>query len=143
MDNIIQKLRDGLAGRSGRQEFWVRFLIINMAIAVGGFAIGIVGLPAAIMGLLTLPLWLYIAARRLHDLGLSGWFGLIPFGGGILISLATSLLPIPTEVAVPLVTFGPAAITLPVVLWLGCVRGQPEANRFGPPPGQESPAEVF
>lgn len=143
MDKLIQTLGDGLAGRSGRQQFWVRFLILNMGAAVLAFALGTLGLWPQIAGMLTLPLWLYIAARRFHDLGLTGWLGLIPLGGGLLIGIVNALIPLPIELALALMTFGPLAITLPVVLWLGCVPGQREANRFGPPPGQESPAEVF
>ena len=82
-------------------------------------------------------------ASCFHDLGLTGWLGLIPFGGGVLVGLTTSLVPLPPEVATPLVTFGPLAFTVPVIICLGFIPGQGKMNRFGPPSGQESPAEVF
>lgn len=142
MQDLIEKLREGLAGRSARQEFWVRFVIQFMGSAVLGFILGLFGLPTQIAALLTLPLWLYIGARRLHDLGLTGWLAPAPFAVNALMGFA-SLLPIPGEILTPLLDVGPVVFALLFILWLGCVPGQRETNRFGPPPGQEGPAEVF
>lgn len=140
---MIQTIREGFAGRSARKEFWVRLVLINLATAILGFVLLTLGLPAVLLGPVAMGFWLYIAARRFHDLGLTGWLGLAPYIGGLIIVLAAPRIPIPTEVAVPIVDFGPMALFIVFVLWLGVMPGQRHTNRFGPPPGQEGPAEVF
>ena len=71
-------------GRATRSEFWwwVLFVILATAIAqVIGDA------PAAIVSLATLLPYLAVGARRLHDIGRSGWWqliGLIPLIGWLI-----------------------------------------------------------
>ncbi len=106
------------SGRSTRSEYWFFLLFNLLAAIIIGLISGIIG---AILGLDTetttgladlyilvalLP-WLALNARRLHDIGLSGWW--------ILISL------------VPLL--GPIAM-----LVLCAQDSQPGPNRFGPNP---------
>jgi uncharacterized membrane protein YhaH (DUF805 family) len=143
VDNLIQTLGDNLRRRAGRKEFWVGFLLVVMANAVLGYALGMVGIPSVWSGLLTLPVWLYYAGRRLHDLGLTAWLGLIPFGAGVLTGVLTALLPLEPQTEAMAANVVSMVIALVILLWLGCVKGQDGANRFGLPPGVSEPADAF
>jgi uncharacterized membrane protein YhaH (DUF805 family) len=68
-------------GRAGRPEFWwfflAQFLIMLVASMLGDILSAIAALALVLPGLA-------VGARRLHDIGKSGWFlllGLIPFIG--------------------------------------------------------------
>jgi uncharacterized membrane protein YhaH (DUF805 family) len=65
------------SGRATRREFWTFYLFY----LVVNFAAGFVGSPLVenlvTLGLIT-PL-VACGARRMHDVGKSGWFQLIPF----------------------------------------------------------------
>jgi uncharacterized membrane protein YhaH (DUF805 family) len=78
------------SGRSTRSEFWY-FVLANFLIqliigiieaVIGGLtgapSTGKVGLMGTIYSFLVLVPSIAIAARRLHDAGLTGWFMLIP-----------------------------------------------------------------
>lgn len=78
-----------------------------------------------------------LIVRRLHDIGLSGWWLAAMASGEILNSLALAaglagtpdaLTPLGHAVAT-LALFGGLSL-IPLALW----PGQPDANRFGPPP---------
>jgi uncharacterized membrane protein YhaH (DUF805 family) len=83
----------GFSGRATRTEFWM-FVLINFIIGV------IIDLLDHLLGLDNLPIisWLYslailvptlaVGARRLHDIGRTGWWqliGLIPILGWIVL----------------------------------------------------------
>ncbi|WUH90425.1 DUF805 domain-containing protein [Streptomyces sp. NBC_00433] len=84
-------------GRARRREFWMFSLFNVVAVVVlGGIGLG-VGTPPALI-----PYFLYLAAmlvpslavtaRRMHDIGRSGWFTLIgffPMLGGIALLVLT------------------------------------------------------
>lgn len=94
-------------GRAGRKEFWMFFLANFIVNTILGFIPGKVGMIIQLIyGLAILLPFLGVIARRLHDIGKSGWMQLlafIPFVGGI------------------------------IVLILCALEGQKEANRFGEP----------
>lgn len=106
-----------LNGRIGR----VRYLVYASVISIIMFAvIGVVlALLAKSVGLTTLLaigliMWIpmfvilyYVLRRRLHDLGKSGWFGLLQF--------------------FPLLNIG-------FILWVLFARGNDASNEYGPPP---------
>lgn len=73
----------GFEGRARRSEFWY-FLLFNIIIAfVLGIVDGLIGLAtfgiADIYSLAVLVPSIAVGIRRMHDIGKSGWFILIPF----------------------------------------------------------------
>ena len=67
-------------GRARREEYWM-FVLFNMIFAfVFGFVCGLIGAPG-LSNLYTLAILLpsiAVGVRRMHDVGKSGWFLLIP-----------------------------------------------------------------
>ena len=105
-------------GRARRKEYWAFALfesifLIGALIAVGiagaamgvgenydtsdpqAFFTGIVGIACIVLILIFLPASITVAIRRLHDLGLTGWWillALVPYIGGIFMLIA-ALIP--------------------------------------------------
>lgn len=83
MKYFIEALKNyaNFKGRTGRKAFWI-FTLINLGISV---LLGMVGkaidfvLLSSLYQLAVLLPSLAIGARRMHDVGKSGWFFLIPF----------------------------------------------------------------
>ncbi len=68
------------SGRARRKEYWM-FFLINMIISFAlGFLDGMLGTVfiGAIYNLAVLVPSIAVAIRRMHDVGKSGWFILIP-----------------------------------------------------------------
>ena len=76
-------------GRARRKEYWMFFLfnmIFSLVLTYGGMAMGMgdtttgqAPLIANIYSLAVLLPSIAVAVRRMHDVGKSGWFCLIPF----------------------------------------------------------------
>ena len=69
------------SGRATRKEFWTFVLFMYLSAFLAGIADGLIGTDF-IGNLVVLGLFLpYIscAARRMHDVGKSGWFMIVPF----------------------------------------------------------------
>lgn len=67
-------------GRARRSEYWY-FVLLNAIISFGlGFVFGLIDMPllANIYSLAVLVPSIAVAVRRMHDVGKSGWFVLIP-----------------------------------------------------------------
>ena len=99
----FQKYAD-FTGRAARPEFWW-FVLFQVVVL---FVLGMVSQTlSSLASLAMLVPALAVGARRLHDIGKSGWLqllGLIPIIGWILL-----------------------------IYW-ACQPGQPEANQYGAPP---------
>ena len=67
-------------GRARRKEYWM-FVLFNMIFAfIFGFVCGLLGVPE-LAQLYTLAMFIpsiAVGVRRMHDVGNSGWFLLIP-----------------------------------------------------------------
>ena len=78
----------GFTGRARRTEYWM-FVLINMIISVALLLIPKVG--ETIQGLYSLAVLLpsiAVAIRRMHDVGKSGWYCLIPIYNIVLAATA-------------------------------------------------------
>ncbi len=67
-------------GRARRSEYWY-FVLFNIIISIGiGFVAGFIGftLLSTIYSVGVLVPSIAVAVRRMHDVGKSGWFILIP-----------------------------------------------------------------
>src|SRR4051812_32820666 len=93
----LQRKYADFNGRARRSEFWFFVLFTAIVSAVGGILDTIFGLrngsygTGPIQGVLQLALLvpsLAVGARRLHDIGRSGWWqliGLVPVAGWIVL----------------------------------------------------------
>lgn len=69
------------SGRARRSEYWY-FVLFNIIFAfIFGFSVGYIGKPewANIYTLALLLPGIAVGVRRMHDVGKSGWYLLIPF----------------------------------------------------------------
>ena len=74
------------SGRARRKEYWM-FVLFNVIVSfVFGFVCGLIGIPefANLYTLAVLLPSIAVAVRRMHDVGKSGWFLLIPIYNFIL-----------------------------------------------------------
>ena len=74
-----------------------------------------------------------IGVPRLHDIGRSGWIVLGVIALEICIVVVAAVVGGDTDA----ILIGGGIATLVIALlaiWLGCIPGQPHANRWGPPP---------
>lgn len=74
------------SGRARRKEFWMFHLMYLILTALVGFVMGAAGVRNAdgFFSLWSLAFFLpslAVSVRRLHDVGRSGWWVLVPFAG--------------------------------------------------------------
>jgi uncharacterized membrane protein YhaH (DUF805 family) len=136
-------------GRIGQRDFWIGFLILF----VGGVLIHAVALVGTVVWLLSVYCWVCLFAKRLHDMGRSGfaqvWIWLFDMAviaalivggfGAILMGIFTS-----GHISWALMAGGLGLLALALlvislaklvfVLWVGLSRGQAGENRYGPEP---------
>jgi uncharacterized membrane protein YhaH (DUF805 family) len=111
-------------GRLNRALYWSVFSLLFLLVLVMRFVFGL-------QATLSLAGLICIAIPRLHDIGRTGWLVAIPMG----LELAMGwLVPGTPDHAQLLALNAVSLLVLSSVVWLGSVRGQPETNRFGPPP---------
>lgn len=133
-------------GRIGRKDFWIGFAILFVAALV----LGMIPVLGQIITLLMLYLWVCLGAKRLHDMGKSGWLMIVPFAlqlvtiiaaimaaGGAM--MAAGVSGDPTAVAAGMAGGGLVMMlcglaSLAFLIWIGATPGQPGDNQYGPPP---------
>lgn len=144
-----QKLLFSFEGRTRRSHFWIGWLI---CLGVG-VVTGWIPLIGFIISLLLIWPNLAITVKRLHDMGKSGWFAIIPWVAtvlGVIIGFTTVGISALTNASAleredPFAVFaliGPAfgafafvmLVNLGFLIWIGVTDSQPGDNRFGPNP---------
>ena len=137
-----------LGGRSDRWEYWTSVALLTVA----GVVLPMLHVRAAVAALFVM--WIVTWARRLHDIGISGWMSLIP-GAAIIAPVLLGLLLGGAEFRHVLAAWTSnngahvsqrdaallgfilvsALIQYGFTIWLGVKAGDAETNRFGPPRG--------
>ncbi len=108
-----------------------------------GIDMGALATYALAIGIVAIALYAAAISRRLHDVGRSGWWSVIPAVLFLISGTSMSLLWGGTEGGQKIVSFmGVWAITMGynicvIALIIFCaLPGQPHANRFGEPPNE-------
>jgi uncharacterized membrane protein YhaH (DUF805 family) len=123
--------------RIDRRLYWLGVCVLVPTSIAGSFLVH--GLRVS-SGLTILWIWLY--ARRLHDIGRSAWWQAGVLAAAVVLGVVLGLL----HVSVSAATVIGALVQLAFTAVLGAIPGDPDVNRFGPPPGApplEAAAEVF
>ena len=87
--NIIDAVKDGFnryadfSGLSTRAHYWYFILATNLATFVGSFMVG--KMVGNLISLVSIIPTIAAAVRRMHDVGKSGWFILVPIYNLILL----------------------------------------------------------
>ena len=139
-------------GRTGRIGFWLGLAAVfaaALAVYLGVIRVfGATGEPTLAFVLLSVPLYVVLlwplsalGAKRFHDRGRPGWLSAVALGPPYLLTVADALgLSRAGEDATWLGSVLSWAALL-CVLWamieLGFMPGDPDPNRFGPPPGRK------
>ena len=110
-------------GRSNRREFWLSVVLL----LAGNFGLSLV-LGPVLTSAVSLPVWIVIGSRRLHDFGQTGWWSLIPFVLGFAVGFARGAGLEVTAGAEMLFNF---AVMIVTTLVIGLVPGTKGSNRFG------------
>jgi uncharacterized membrane protein YhaH (DUF805 family) len=147
-------------GRIRRSHFWAAWGILFAA----NLLLGWIPLIGFLVGLLLIWPSIAIQTKRLHDMGKTGWFQLLPYAAWVVaiivavsaVGLAAVSNPDGLENGDPgaiMAAMGPMAIAIILVLlgsigyliWIGATEGQPGRNRFGPNPKYpaQDQADVF
>ncbi len=131
--------RQATGQRINRRVYWISLGVLTL---IGGM-VALLTHGTRFVGYGTLAMWVWLVARRLHDIGCSGWWQAAVFPIQFLLAL----------VLIGVFHFSASAAMGPMVLallafiaGLGTIPGNPGDNRFGPPPGVLEPerqAEVF
>ena len=118
--------------------FWLHrinratYALLAGCVAVFSLMLGLFAPQSISLGELV---WVLICVPRLHDIGRSGWWVAPPLVGGIALGVvaALTLTGGRAEIAVAVL----ALVLFGLIGWLGSLKGEAGANRFGaaPPPG--------
>lgn len=135
-------------GRIGRQAFWIGWLVLLGVNVVAGW-LPVIG---AIISLATIYCSVCIHTKRLHDMGQTGWWQVLPwvigpalvFGAAVSVGISAIIASVnggePEMAALAslgglaMSIFAFFAIWLAFTLWVGCSIGEPGDNKYGAPP---------
>ncbi len=127
-------------GRINRAKYWLAVLIYVISLSIlwaivywyeleGGALIAV--------AVFALPIWvsgIAVGIKRLHDRDKSGWWILLfYFGPQVLNGLATAAGE-NEQILSLLLSTASVALGIWAIVELGCLRGTPGPNRFGPDP---------
>jgi uncharacterized membrane protein YhaH (DUF805 family) len=150
-------------GRIRRQDFWIGWLILFAVNLVFGF----VPLLGLLVHLFALYVGVCLYAKRLHDMGRTGWLQIAPFVigfvlliigfalfGSALFSAAMAMrntAPGPGAMAFLLGSLGGFLVVLSLagmvhlafLIWVGATPGQLGDNAYGPDPLSANTVDVF
>ena len=115
-----------LNGRTNRATYWFSVgILIAMYAAVYFITSKPVHIAEVVLVILGVP--------RLHDIGKSGWWA----GGVFLAEIVVAVLGVailPSQIMLaPIGLF--VLVVAGLLIWLGCIPGQPHENQYGEPPG--------
>lgn len=140
-------------GRIGRSEFWIGWLVLLGV----GVVTGWIPLIGWLVSLVAIYCSVCIYAKRLHDMGKTGWLQVIPIAVGVLaigwavVSIGSGAIFAAMSGAsdeiiaagalgglgMGLLGLGIAFLVgLGFLLWVGLTPGEPGENRFGAPPAR-------
>jgi len=135
-------------GRIGRQAFWIGWLVLLGVNVVAGW-LPVIGWA---ISLVTIYSSVCIHSKRLHDMGQTGWWQVLPWVLGTVLvfgaiaSVGISAIMAGVEGGEPsmallasigglLMSFFIAfAVWLAFTLWVGCSTGVTGENKYGPMP---------
>lgn len=138
-------------GRIGRSTFWIGWLVLLGVNVVLGW----VPLLGWLLSLVTIYSWVCVSAKRLHDMGKTGWLTIIPivfawiiplgalftFGGATILAGLADMSDEATAMAVLsslggmfLIVLVSWLVALAFLIWQGATSGEVGENRFGPAP---------
>ncbi|WP_184717168.1 DUF805 domain-containing protein [Caulobacter sp.] len=135
-------------GRIGRQAFWIGWLVLLGVNVVAGW----LPLIGWVISLATIYASVCIHTKRLHDMGQTGWWQVLPWVlGPILVFGAVasvgfsalgsafnggepSMAMLASLGGLLMSMFIAFAVWLAFTLWVGCSTGQPGDNKYGAPP---------
>ena len=137
-------------GRINRAKYWLGFLIqigISTLVVLVFITINVVSpLLGGICGLILFAVviwsWFAINTKRLHDRDKSGWFLLVFWGLPLILGTLETVAQQNDNNSLQIIcALGETAIGIWMFIELGCLRGTPGTNRFGPDPlGSPVPA---
>ena len=135
-------------GRIGRQAFWIGWLMLLGVHVVAGW----VPLIGWALGLAALFASVCLYTKRLHDMGRSGWWQVLPIVLGPVLILGSAMAIGFGAIFAELTNGDPGfaalagvgglfvslaiafVVTIGFTLWVGLTEGQPGENRYGEPP---------
>ena len=88
--NMIDAVKDGFnryadfSGISTRAQYWYFILATNLASFAGSFIVG--DMVGNLISLVAVLPTIAVAVRRMHDVGKSGWFVLVPIYNLVLLA---------------------------------------------------------
>jgi uncharacterized membrane protein YhaH (DUF805 family) len=130
------------SGRASRSQYWLGWLFILFLFLLSKGLSEWLWLMAVLSFCCTI-IWLVISTRRLHDLGLSGWWA---FGvwtvAQILVVIDFIQYPNPNPELERGLGMALAILVIGGTIWLGSVKGQQMENRFGPPVTPNGPTPL-
>ena len=122
-------------GRIERKAFWIAWLVIAAMAGV----LRLFGPLGALLGLACIYPQVCLYSKRLHDIGQTGWKILIPLGlmvaAAVLAGIGEALDHSPAVLIADLPSVGLSIASVVTFLRVTFEKGEPDENRYGPPPG--------